>query len=239
MLIGENFEKIQFELFGLELLEPNAFIGDTLLFLVAHFFAIKTYNMGRTLPFFTQWTGFFLLFGIGFFFGGLGHLFYNYWGIPGKTPSWFLGVAATYFIERAMISLVEEPQQQKRFSQLSNAKFILACLGVLLVTWLVDLESDYSKGMIVPTLNSTIGLVFALGYLGYTFSKKIVGFKWFWMSVLILFPAALLQGFKINLHPWFDKNDFSHLLLIISLFFYYQGIKAYNNYLEKQGFNAE
>lgn len=239
MLIGENFEKIQFELFGLELLEPNAFIGDTVLFLVALFFAIKTYNMGRTLPFFTQWTGFFLLFGIGFFFGGLGHLFYNYWGIPGKTPSWFLGVAATYFIERAMISLVEEPQQQKRFSQLSNAKFILACLGVLLVTWFVDLEIDYSKGMIVPTLNSTIGLVFALGYLGYTFSKKIVGFKWFWMSVLILFPAALLQGFKINLHPWFDKNDFSHLLLIISLFFYYQGVKAYNNYLEKQGFNAE
>lgn len=239
MLIGENFDKIEFELFGLNLLEPNAFIGDTLLFIVALVFAIKTYKMGRSLPFFNQWTVFFLLFGVGFFLGGLGHLFYNYWGIPGKTPSWFLGVAATYFIERAMISLLQQPKNQKRYSQLSNAKFILACLGVLMVTLFVDLESDYSKGMIVPTLNSTIGLVFSLGYLGYSFSKKITGFKWFWMSVFILFPAALLQGLKINLHPWFDKNDFSHLLLIVSLFFYYQGVKSYNNYLEKHRFNDE
>ena len=41
MKIGEDFPKIEFEMFGLDLVEPNAIIGDTILFLTAIFFAIK------------------------------------------------------------------------------------------------------------------------------------------------------------------------------------------------------
>ena len=49
MLIGEDFEKISCQLFGFDFVEPNAFIGDTIIFLVAIYFAfrVKKFNIGE------------------------------------------------------------------------------------------------------------------------------------------------------------------------------------------------
>lgn len=33
MRIGQDFDKLQFDLFGLHLVEPNTFVGDTIIFL--------------------------------------------------------------------------------------------------------------------------------------------------------------------------------------------------------------
>ena len=233
MRIGEDFDKIEFEFLGLDLLEPNSFIGDTLIFIVAIVLAYKTIKLGQKHVFFTYWKTFFILFGIGFFLGGLGHLLYNYWGIPGKTPSWYLGILAVFFIEKAMISIYPNEERKKLFLTISKVKLVLALTAALIVSIFVDLEADYTKGMQVPTINSTIGLVSTLGILGYSYSKKIKGFNYFWMSVLILIPAAVFQGIKINFHQWFDKNDASHLLLIVGLFFYFAGIKSYAKHIAK------
>jgi hypothetical protein len=50
-------------------------------------------------------------------------------------------------------------------------------------------------------------------------------FKFFWIGVLVLVPTSLLQIFKINPHQYFDRNDLSHIILILSLILFYQGIK--------------
>ena len=97
---------------------------------------------------------------------------------------------------------------------------------VLLIN--VDISNDPSIGLIFPALNSTIGLGFSLGILGYYYQKKIEGsFKYLWMSTLVALPSLPFQSLKINIHPWFDRNDFSHLLLVISLLFYWKFIDAY------------
>jgi hypothetical protein len=44
---------------------------------------------------------------------------------------------------------------------------------------------------------------------------------------LTLLPNAFIQSQKLNLTPWFDRNDFGHVLLAISLFLYWKGIEAY------------
>jgi hypothetical protein len=230
MLIGENYDKIEFELFGLELLEPNAFIGDTLLFLCSIYFFVRIGSKNAD-TFTRNWRWFYFLFAIGFILGGLGHLLYNYWGIPGKTPSWYLSVLAVFFVETAMLSLVEKPRLKHLLSTLSKLKLALALVGVTVVLFAVDLKADYSKGMLVPSLNSTIGLVGTLGILAYQFSKKIPGFRFFWISVLVLFPAGIIQSMNINLHPWFDKNDAAHVLLLLSLYLYFKGIKAYQKHI--------
>lgn len=225
MLIGADFPKIEFELLGLELLEPNSFIGDTVLFIFSVYAANQVARIQKPSLFHKSWFLFFIVFGTSFLLGGFGHLLYNYWGIPGKTPSWFLGVIAVYFIERAMISLMEREALKRALNIVSKIKLTLALISVFIVLVLVDLEADYSKGMIVPTINSTIGLVGTLGVLAIALSKRINGMSPLILSVIILIPAAVIQGMKINLHPWFDKNDFSHVLLLIALFLYIKGIK--------------
>lgn len=42
MLVGKDFDKIEISLFGFELVEPNAFIGDSIILIVALLLASKT-----------------------------------------------------------------------------------------------------------------------------------------------------------------------------------------------------
>ena len=42
MLIGKDFDKIEFSFFGLNLLEPNAFIGDSITVSYTHLRAHET-----------------------------------------------------------------------------------------------------------------------------------------------------------------------------------------------------
>jgi hypothetical protein len=169
---------------------------------------------------------FFVWFGWSFILGGCGHLFYNYTGLWGKYPSWILGMVSTFYLTKAMISLWSDPKQKTWFTHSALALLILGILTECMVFVKVDLTTDQSKGLFVPTLVSGIGLIFSLGFLGSYYQLKLGSyFKNFWISALILLPNAFIQNQKINLHPWFDRNDFSHVLLLLSLMLYFQGIK--------------
>jgi hypothetical protein len=234
MLIGKDFDKIEFDFFGLHLLEPNAFIGDVVILFVALYFAFQITKIKRVTPFLTNWKWFYFVFGIGFFLGGIGHTFYNYLGLSGKYPSWYSGILSTLFVEQAMFSLLKSKWKNIAI-KLSYLKAVLAGIIATLVFATINLEDDVSKGLIVPTLNSVIGLGFSLGFLGYRFSKSIhPSFKWLWISALILIPSALIQAMKINIAPWFDRNDLSHILLIIGMFCYFITIKNYSNQLHAE-----
>ncbi len=95
---------------------------------------------------------------------------------------------------------------------------------------LVNLSFDQSKGLVVPSLISGIYMFFSLVYMGIYYQKYYhSNFKFFWMAVLMLLPSALIQNQKINLHQWFDRNDFSHILLAFTLLLYWKGISAYQD----------
>jgi len=227
MLIGSDFDKIEFSFLGLDLLEPNAFIGDTLILITAITLGYKTKKINKHLPFFINWKIFFWLFGIGMFLGGIGHLMFNYFGFSGKYFPWLMGILAIYFVEKAMISLMSI-KYQSYFSKAILIKLIISLFLEILVFVFIDMSLDHSIGLRIPAINSTIGFIFALGVLGYRFSKSInPHFIWLCYSVLIMIPSGLFIALKINIHQWFDKNDFGHLILILSMLFFYKSIKSY------------
>lgn len=230
MLIGKDFDKIEFDLFGFEFVEPNAFIGDLLIAIVAFYFAFRVQNMSDNQAFYRQWRLFFLFFGITFFVGGFSHLCYKYWDVEGKFLSWYLGILSPFFIEQAMISIHPDGKKRTLFSQLSKIKLFLAFAAESLIILFVDLHAVPEKGLIVVTANTTIGLLFSLGYLGARYSKMIhPNMRYFWMSTLVMLPTIAFQAFKINFAQWFDRNDVSHLLLIVGLFYYIAGIRAFHS----------
>lgn len=234
MLIGKDFDKIEFELFGLDLLEPNAFIGDTLIFILCIYLAIKTKEHLSKGPFFRYWYWFYLIFGIGFFFGGIGHTFYNYIGLTGKYPSWFLGIVSVALIELAMASIHPKSAFQKRYRNFIYIKLIVALTFEILILTFLDVQGNMSLGMIIPILQPVIGLTFALGILGYQYQKKLhSSFVFIWISALVQMPSAVVQGLKINIQPWFDKNDIGHVLLIGGCVLYYATIKSFSKHLEE------
>lgn len=234
MLVGEDFDKISFEFNGFDLLEPNAFIGDTLLFLVASFLAIKTYSLYTKykVPFFMYWFLFFIIFGTGFFAGGFGHLLFNYWGVEGKFVSWFFGIAAASLIELGIVQLFNS--HKKLVTRIVYVKLAVSFIIETLIILQPAIHTNPSLGMLVPTFHSTFGLIIFLGVYGYKFSKALgPQLKYFYISVLILFPSVFFQLLKINPHQWFDRNDVGHLLLIVSLILYFKGVKGYSGIISK------
>lgn len=232
MLVGKDFDKIEFEAFGLDLLEPNAFISDTLILLVSLFAAYKIGRMKRQEPFFKNWKIFFIVFGVAAFFGGIGHLLFNYFGVIGKEPAWYLIVLSVFFLERGMISIHGSIRFKNFIEKFIVVKLILALIAVFIVCRTANLDEDPYIGMQVPTINSAVGLFFSLGYLGFSYSKNInATFRYMWVSLLIMLPSIIIQSLKLNLVSWFDRNDLSHLLLIIGVCFYYISIKGYSKHL--------
>jgi hypothetical protein len=221
MIIGTDFPKIEFSLFGLDLVEPNAFIGDTLILAVALLFAYKTHKISVDQSFYKYWKWFFIVFGVSFFAGGLAHVFFNYWGVPGKHFSWYSGIFAVCLIEMAMISVFPLQNWVKNLQRIAVIKLVVVLIVQTIIINTIDLSVDPQKGLIIPTVNSVLGLGLALGFLSAYYQRKISSsFKYLWISTLVLIPNTAIQGMKINIHPWFDRNDFSHVLLITGLIFY-------------------
>ena len=233
MRIGSDYPKVEFELFGLDLVEPNAMIGDGILFVTAILFAFKIRSFGRQNDaFFRNWSYFFFVFGFSFLWGGIGHSFFNYLDIPGKYPGWYLGIFASYFIELAMISISFNELWKKRLVWISRLKLLLAFVGASLVFLYADLEADSSIGLRIPSLNTTIGIVFSMGVLGWRAMKNVSpAFRYHFISVFVLLPTAIFQTFKISFAPLFDRNDASHIFLWLSLVLYYWGVRGYEKSL--------
>ena len=231
MLIGKDFDKIEFSLFGFELLEPNAFIGDSIILIVALLTASKTKKLSNSLEFFKNWKYFYLIFGIGMFLGGIGHLLFNYWGFYGKYLPWLLGICSVFFVEKAMISLLNN-SSKIFWKKVSLTKLFIALFLEILVFNFVDMSKDHSIGLIIPAVNSGIGFFFSLALLGNKYRKELhKNFVYLIYGFLLLIPSGLFISFKINIHPWFDKNDFGHLLLIIAMFLYFKAIKSYSKFV--------
>lgn len=225
MKIGEDYPKIEWDFMELQLLEPNAFIGDTIIAIVAFilFYKAKRIYKKSKNSYNLLWMWFFMIFGIGFFIGGIGHLLYNYLGIYGKFGAWYIGILSSFILELAMVS-----QLYKYKFLFEKAIVIKAITSLFLLTLLIittDLSADPLKGLIIPTINSFIGLLFALAYLGYRYTQtKSEGFRYLYWSIIVLLPTILFQGLKINFHPLLDRNDVSHILIIITLLLYYRSL---------------
>ena len=226
-MVGADFDKIEFQMFGLELLEPMAFITDSLLGLLSLFFAYKVFKISSKLPFYKYWKLFFLFFGIGILLGGIGHTFYNQLGLYGKIQGWFLAPFAIYLSERAMISIHWEESKKKLLIKLSIAKVLtvyLIFIGLLFTSE----ESKITTQPFLPiAINTIVGFIGFVGVLGFKYTEKLsVKFKYFWLGIMILMPTALIFLMKINLHPWFDKNDFSHVIFCIGITYFYLGVNG-------------
>lgn len=225
-MIGADFEKIHFVLFGLELVEPMAFITDTILGVLTVAWGILLTKIKIDIPFRSWWIWFFIVFGVGAFLGGLGHTFFLYWGVPGKFPSWLLGPLSIYLLEQGMIAAHPDERRLALYKVLSFWKMILVYGAFGTVVYLAPEAKKATLPFLPIAINTIVGVILTAGLLGNYYSKKIaIEFKYFIFGVLVLLPTAFIFLFKINLHQWFDKNDLSHILMMIGIYYFYLGVK--------------
>jgi len=224
-MIGIDFPKIEFQLFGLDLLEPMSLITDGILGLLSIFFAFKLAKINSKLPFYIYWKWFFLIFGIGMIFGGIGHTFYNQLGMYGKVWAWIFGPIGIFLSEKAMIATHWNTKTKKTLNKLIILEMILTYIAFIILLFTADDSKKSTLPFLPIAINTMVGFIGVVGILSFKYTEKLsVKFKYFWLGILIMLPTALIFLMKINLHQWFDKNDFSHILFIIGITYFFLGV---------------
>ena len=224
MLIGQDFQMIKIEVFGLLIQEPNVFISDFIMSVVSILLGILLIRKTKNSVFEKWWIAFFLLYGISSMLGAFGHGFYHYFGVFGKMPNLLTGIPIVYFIEMAMISLITNTKRKKELAFLALIKMILVYLIFAWICFTFPIQEKPKTLFLPVAFNTFLGLILSAGLLGYKFYKKEASFKLIVMGVIVMIPSAFIFLMKINPTPWFDKNDFSHLFLTIGIIFFYLGI---------------
>lgn len=224
-MIGADFEKIHFVLFGLNLVEPMAFITDLIMGSLSIYFAFKVRQIDSNLAFYTYWRLFFVIFGYGAILGGIGHTFFNQFGVAGKFPSWICGPLSVYCLEQAMISIHPVEKRFNFLKLLSTLKMLVIYVIFIVICLNVSIEENIGLPFLPIAINTILGVSFTAGILALWYKKKLSSkFKYFYLGVLVMLPASAIFLLKINLHQWFDKNDLSHVLMTAGIIYFYIGI---------------
>jgi len=206
-------EKIEFEMWGLQLLEPMALILN----LVMSFQSFLYYQKIRASfasPFSAYFSKFFLFISISTFFAAWSHLFYNYLGLVGKIPGWATSIISISMLEYAMVIYLY-PKGNILLKSII-AILIASAFGLLI----------FELKFLWVAIHTAIGIVL---FLGIPFSIRIakgtdqVGFFfWGFISLLILLPVEVL---RLNLHPWFQHHEISHIFMICALYCFSKGVR--------------
>lgn len=230
MLIGTDFDKIEFQMFGLNLAEPNAFIGDMILTAFSFYCLLKMKKITSKSAYFLFWRWFFISFAACVFLGGCGHLFLNYFGKPIKYASWYSGILSIFFIELAFISVFPFQKWKARIYTFCFSKLI-AVLSVLSYTlYTNDFIQNQVSSFFIPLVYFVTGLGLTFTLLAGYYKRKVDNsFKFFLICFFLLLISIIILTLKINLFKWLDKNDISHILILTSLFIYLKSILIYSD----------
>ena len=225
MIIGADYEKMTWKWGEWILMEPNTLLTDCIMAIVCFYLAFRLWKNRERNPFVNWFKAFFITLGISSFTGGIGHACFAYSGTPGKIPGWIAGIFAVFFIEQAMISFVQNRQLYKIYRGLSYIKVVFV---IILFAWIYQNNPVQVKpelAFLPIAVNTIFGMFLSAGILGLVFYRKHQApFHFFAFGVMAMVPAAFVFLMKINVHPWFDKNDISHVLISIGNVFFYVGI---------------
>jgi hypothetical protein len=204
--------KISFELAGLDLLEPMAFLFNWIMMIQAWVY-FRRLKKWRNSTFSISWRWFFLLFGISGLLGGISHLFFNYLGLAGKFPGWFSAVFAITFMEYAMSSTFRG--QLKTFLRYFVTIKLVTTLTLLTLYATFDVVIVHMIGM---------GLFLAVPSL-LQMAKGESDLNYFFFGFLALLTSLPFKLMAIDIHLWFNRDDVGHVFMMIASYAFYRGVK--------------
>ena len=212
-------DKIRYELFGLQLQEPMAFITNGLIAI----FCLWAYRSLRNdISVNKYWKSFYLFLGVSSFLGALGHTFFMYFDIYGKMPSWILACAANVCSGWGMLKYDQEINAKNPFVHFVWIKSLILLTTSILIQKFVFVAVD----AIVSYLLFTGYYALRLRKHGYESMKYMA------IEVIGMLPSAFVFLFKWSPFLWLNKDDISHLLILVGIYFFYVALKKGVNQLK-------
>ena len=210
-------ETISYEVAGLQLVDVNIFVSDTLLAIVCLvcYFRLNAL-LGERLER-RYWRSFFLLLGISAFLGGVGHLFLKYpWGKPIMLVSWVLNAVAVFRLERAVI---EQIRQERWRRWLIIGIYLKLAAAIVLIL----LKGSYN----VAAITSAVGMIGILLPVVLTLIRERTdrAVYYFVGGFVVSALAGLAFMLKWDISRWINHADLGHYLIALSMVLFYLAVR--------------
>ncbi|MDG1295939.1 MAG: hypothetical protein P8P48_02295 [Saprospiraceae bacterium] len=213
-------------MFGnLRIQEPVTTFTD---FILGMYCLYVTYKLGthqNTTPPFKFLRIHILLLGFAVIIGGiLGHGFQYHFAPTWKIPGWYIGMISVMFLERSSIEYIKQSVSHR----LHKALLIINLVELLVIMVIVSVSLNFFW----VEFHSVYGLllvVFPCHLYNYTKTKDPAS-KIMLYGIAVLVTAIFVFNYPIILSKWFTNYDFAHVLMLLSIIFFYRaGIRFQTN----------
>lgn len=169
---------------------------------------------------------YFLIFGFGSLLAALlGHGFHYRLSPAWKLPGWLTCMVSAAVIEQATILILSQSDRNIRIRVLGIQNIV--SLAVFMVLTSVT-ENFY---FVVAYITYSLLIVMGSMHLVIFSRSGARGSLWFILALGVALTGNLVFLFQWNIHAWFNKMDFSHVLLAFSAWCFYRGAKMFMNEL--------
>ncbi|MBN4062092.1 MAG: hypothetical protein COA57_02955 [Flavobacteriales bacterium] len=207
--------------FGLDLREPMTFFTNVAVSVFCFIFWQRL-KSNEANPSVKYWRWFMALMSTSTFVAGLAHMFFNYYGhalhFSGRLTIGF----AIFMAELATIVLIRSATWRK---------ILLVFVWVELIAFITLLITFYAlpvqESFLIVKLHvgfGMAGIVFT-NHVGIYLRHKEYASKMIALSIIISIAAGVVSSYKLSFHDWFTHHDIGHLIVLISFYFVYLGIK--------------
>lgn len=213
----EDYEKISMDVFGLNLLEPMAFVTNYCIVIACYLFYQKLNSTDENDKSIYYWRFFFLSMSIAAGLGGLAHLLHNYLPFQFRLTAWaFTGIS----IAAAEMGAAHHPIISDKFRSFL-LKFSVARLFIYLLA--IYTLQDFT----ITKINSSIslmGIVAPIYFIDYLKSKN-TGSLIVTLGISTLLIPAIIHSLSVSPHRWLNKDDLSHLIMVFCIYLIFLGVK--------------
>ncbi len=210
--------KIDFELFGLQLVGPNNFVTGHLILLTAFTAAFLAWKRWpRQWSSRAYWMWFFFLLGLQASVSAFGHVAVRYGGDYLLLLSFFINTPLMYLLGRALLEEMESLSERtfRRWHAFLIVQAVVYTLAVPVVHhfWVSIFNAVVSLLTIIP---------FSIVHWYRRGNREVARMLLFAELATVL--AGLVYAFHVRLADWFDKDDFGHIFVLVSVFFFYESV---------------
>ena len=154
----------------------------------------------------------------------IGHAFLYRFGFSAKIYGWEANVLGVAIAQTASVYHFRQFVKPPFFKILLIANYIEILIAFILTYTIFTFT--------VVEVHSAIGLLLFVSLLECIIYKKTKSAlsKYMLLGVGVVVLTVFVHVFKLAVSVWFNHLDLSHLLMCISIYFFYKGIKLYKPY---------
>lgn len=200
---------------GLSLSEPVTFFTDLLIAVSCCVFCslIRKNIANRCSR--NYWQLFFGTLAVSTFTGGVGHLLRVYTGTNLLLCSWLLAGVAIFFFEMNAMSLIANRRLRLLLSAFLVVKLIVFVIYTLVYGNFTGVKIHAALGLLF-----VVFFIHLISFLRFHASGSV----FIMIGIVLSTLSAFVHSMRFTISErWFNHNDLSHVIVLVSLFILYQG----------------